>query len=187
MDALSGISDDYEFLHECHRVLKNDCWVIISETRRAPFSLVALFQRLFGISQTSAGEHRNGYTPNELFHILKDGYDVPETIAYSNGLFEIAATVGDLVQKIITEGPYWKVKPNTGKEELYKYRRLYGMACVAYPISWILSKLDFFPGHKLLLKSRRRHWRPRVQPKLIDGRSIAEAAINTKIGTAAPF
>ena len=26
VDALEGITDDYEFLRECHRVLKNDCW-----------------------------------------------------------------------------------------------------------------------------------------------------------------
>ncbi|MEE9367412.1 MAG: methyltransferase domain-containing protein [Pontiella sp.] len=187
VDALEGILDDYEFLRECHRVLKNDCWVIISETRRAPISLVALFQRVFGVSPVSNGERRNGYTANELFNILKDGYDVPETISYSNGLFEIAATFGDLIQKNMTDGPYWKVRANIGQEALYKYRRLFSISGFTYPISWLLSQLEFLPGHKLLVKSRRRHWRPRVQPKLIDGRSIAEAAINTKIGTAAPF
>ena len=148
---------------------------------------MALFQHLLGVTPISKGERRNGYTANELFHILKDGYDVPETIPYSNGIFEAAATIGDFIQKIMTDGPYWKVKANIGQEALYKYRRLFGIAGITYPIGWILSKFEFLPGHKLLVKSRRRHWRPRVQPKLIDGRSIAEAAINTKIGTAAPF
>jgi hypothetical protein len=45
----------------------------------------------------------------------------------------------------------------------------------------------FHPGPQVLFKRGRRQGRPRLQPKLIDGRSIAEAAINTKIGTAAPF
>jgi SAM-dependent methyltransferase len=187
VDALDGITDDYEFLHECHRVLKNDCWVIISETRRATLSLVALFQRIFGVSPIAKGERRNGYTVNELFNILKDGYDVPETITYSNGLFEAAETFSDLAQKIITDGPYWKIRAKVGEDQLYKYRRLHSIQGIAYPVLWLLSKLEFLPGHQLLVKSRRRHWRPRVQPKLIDGRSIAEAAINTKIGTAAPF
>ncbi len=187
VDALEGLADDYEFLHECHRVLKNDCWVIISETRRAPVSLVALFQKIFGVTPVSSGARRNGYTVNELFNILKDGYDVPETITYSNGLFEAASTIGDFFQKSLTDGPYWKIRKQVREEELYKYNRLYSIAGITYPISWLLSKLEFLPGHKLLVKSRRRHWRPRVQPKLIDGRSIAEAAINTKIGTAAPF
>jgi 2-polyprenyl-3-methyl-5-hydroxy-6-metoxy-1,4-benzoquinol methylase len=187
VDALRNVVDDYAFLHECHRVIKNDGWVIISETRRAPVSLVALLQRIFGLSPVSNGKQRNGYKEQELFNNLKDGFDVPETICYSNGLFESAATIGEQFQKMITQGPYWLVRGKVIQEELYRYRKLYGMIGFAYPLLWLLSKLEFLPGHKLLFKSRRRHWRPRLQPKLIDGRSIAEAAINTKIGTAAPF
>ncbi|WP_372847325.1 methyltransferase domain-containing protein, partial [Pontiella sp.] len=77
VDALKNFSDDYQFLHECHRVLKNDGWVIISETRRIPFSMVALLQRLFNISPIAKGARRNGYKVNELFEKLKDGFDVP--------------------------------------------------------------------------------------------------------------
>ncbi len=82
---------------------------------------------------------------------------------------------------------YWLVRKKPGKDVLYRYRRLNTLAGIAYPLLWLLSKLEFLPGHKLALKSRRRLWRPRTTPKLVDGRSIAEAAINTKIGTAAPF
>ena len=38
IDALKGVGDDHEFIHECHRVLKNDGWVVISESRRTPLS-----------------------------------------------------------------------------------------------------------------------------------------------------
>ncbi len=187
VDALKHFADDYEFLHECHRVLKNDAWVIISETRRAPFSFVALLKSAFGLAATARGAARNGYTETELFDKLKDGFDVPETIVYSNGLFESFATIGEAIQKAITTVPYWLVRENAAQGELQRFRRLHGLANLAFPLAWTLSKLEFIPGHKLLVKSRRRHWRPRRQPKLIDGRSIAEAAINTKIGTAAPF
>ena len=61
------------------------------------------------------------------------------------------------------------------------------IAKFTYPIYWFFSFFNFFPRQEMLLKSRRRKWRPRRQPKLIDGRSIAEATINTKIGSAAPF
>ncbi len=187
VDALKGIADDYEFMHECHRVLKNDGWVIISETRRAPVSLVTLLHHLFNTSPICQGQKRNGYKRDELFNILKDGFDVPETIEYSNGLLESAAAIGELAQRLIARDRYWMVRKKVGQDELYRYRKLYNLAGTAYPLLWLLSKFDFLPGHKLLVKSRRRHWRPRLQPKLIDGRSIAEAAINTKIGTAAPF
>jgi len=118
---------------------------------------------MFGITPVAKGLKRNGYTGSELYNILKDGFDVPETILYSNGLLESAATIGEFAQKLILPEHYWMVREKA------------------------LSKLEFLPGHKLLVKSRRRPWRPRLSPKLIDGRSIAEAAINTKIGTAAPF
>jgi len=187
VDALKGIADDYEFIHECHRVLKNDGWVIISEMRRVPVSLVALLQRAFDISPMAKGRRRNGYKVGELFNILKDGFDVPETMVYSNGLLESATTLGEVAQKSLFQDYYWMVKKNAEKDLLYRYRRLHSLAGLAYPLLWIFSKMEFLPGHQLLVKSRRRHWRPRLQPKLIDGRSIAEAAINTKIGTAAPF
>lgn len=187
VDALKGIANDYDFLKECHRVLKNDGWVIISATRRAPFSLVALLQHLLRTTPVSRGKQRNGYTANELFNILKDGYDVPETICNSNGLLESFSTLGEFAQKLITRGQYWMIQKNVGPDEIDRYQKLYTLAGFAYPLMWLLSKLEFLTGHKLFVKSRRRHWRPRTQPKLIDGRSIAEATINTKIGTAAPF
>ena len=187
VDALKGIASDRDFIRECHRVLKTDGWVVISEERRRPVSMTALLQKLLGVSPLSAGEKRNGYTPHELYTILKDGFDVPSTFLYSNGLLESAATLGEFAQKLITHGPCWMIPEKAGQPELYGYRKLHGMAGFTYPLLWVLSKFEFLPGHKLIVKSRRRHWRPRMQPKLIDGRSIAEAAINTKIGTAAPF
>lgn len=187
VDALKDIAADYDFIHECHRVLKPNSWVIISEERRRPASVTALLQRLFGVSPIAQGKKRNGYTSGELYSILKDGFDVPETMLYSNGLLECAATIGEFVQKLATHGPSWIVREKAGQDELYRYRHLHTLAGLGYPLLWLFSKLEFLPAHKLLVKSRRRHWRPRTQPKLIDGRSIAEAAINTKIGTAAPF
>ncbi len=187
VDALKGIAADHDFIRECHRVLKSSGWVVISEEFRRPIGAVALLQRLFGVSPVARGQKRNGYTNHELYNILKDGFDVPETLLYSNGLLESAAAIGEAIQKLIIPDPYWMIREKAGQEELYRYRRLHTLASIARPLLWMLSLLDFLPGHKLLVKSRRRPWRPRLQPKLVDGRSIAEAAINTKIGTAAPF
>ncbi len=187
VDALKGIAADHDFIRECHRVLKSDGWVVISEEYRRPVSITALLQQLFSVSPIAKGEKRNGYSNHELYNILKDGFDVPETFLYSNGLLESTATLGEAIQKLIIPEHYWMIRENVGQDELYRYRRLNTLAGIAYPLLWILSKFEFLPGHKLLVKSRRRPWRPRTQPKLIDGRSIAEAAINTKIGTAAPF
>ncbi len=187
IDALKGIAADQDFIRECHRVLKSDGWVIISEECRRPISITALLQYLLSVSPISKGQKRNGYTSTELYTILKDGFDVPETFFYSNGLLESLATLGEFVQKLIFNDSYWMLREKIGENELYNYRKIYALASITYPLLWIFSKIEFLPGHKMLIKSRRRHWRPRTTPKLIDGRSIAEAAINTKIGTAAPF
>jgi SAM-dependent methyltransferase len=187
VDALKYFEDDYDFLHECHRVLRNDGWLIITENRRVPISLTALLQGMFGLSPLNRGAKRKGYKVMELFDKLKDGYDVPETIVYSNGLLECIATLGEIIQKTIISVPYWLVKEDVAQDELARYKRLQAFASIAFPLTWLASKFEFIPGHKLLVRSRRRHWRPRLQPKLIHGRTIAEAAINTKIGTAAPF
>jgi len=186
-DALKGMTAADIFIRECHRILKTDGWVVISETCRRPASLVALLQRLFNVTPVAKGQKRNGYTEHELYSILKDGFDVPKTTTYSNGLLEAAATVGDFFQKLVIDPPYWQVPKNPGKDLLHRYRRLNTLAGLTYPLLWVLSVFEFLPGHRLLVKSRRRPWRPRKIPKLVDGRSIAEAAINTKIGTAAPF
>ncbi|MEI6892700.1 MAG: methyltransferase domain-containing protein [Pontiella sp.] len=187
VDALKWFPDDAEFIRECHRVLKNDGWLIISESRRMPFSMTALFQRGFGLAPTSRGSFRNGYKVHELFDKLKDGYDVPETAVYSNGLLESTATLGEAFQKLITPFPYWLVQEHMPQNEFRCFQHLQTLGNMAFPLLWLLAQFEFIPGHKLLVRSRRRYWRPRLQPKLIDGRSIAEAAINTKIGTAAPF
>ncbi|MDF7824863.1 methyltransferase domain-containing protein [Pontiellaceae bacterium B12227] len=187
VDALKRFDDDYEFLHECHRVLKNDGWLIIAEARRVPISLTSLLQHLFRLTPANQGAWRNGYKQQELFDKLKDGYDVPEIGVYSNGLLESTATFGEAIQKMFTPLPYWLMQEQLPQSEFKRFQRLQALGSAAYPLLWLLAQFEFIPGHKLLVRSRRRHWRPRLQPKLIDGRSIAEAAINTKIGTAAPF
>ena len=186
-DALREIGPDRDFVRECHRVLKPSGWVVVSELFRRPLSPAALLRRLFGVAPIRQGARRNGYRTGDLFSILKDGFDVPETIAYSNGLLEAAAAIGELAQKLALQGPCWRVPENAGQALLYHYRHLHSLAGFAYPLAWPLSTLEFLPGHRLLVKSRHRPWRPRNQPRLVDGRSIAEATINTKIGTAAPF
>lgn len=187
VDTLKFIENDNEFIQECHRVLRDDSWVVIAETKRAPISLTGILQSMFGLSPAARGAERNGYKAQELFDKLKDGFDVPEIITYSNGLLESGSTIGNLFQKSISSVPCWLVPEQVASGEAKRYKSLYSQAGLLQPLAKLLSVFEFIPGHKIIVRSRRRHWRPRLQPKLIDGRSIAEAAINTKIGTAAPF
>ena len=124
VDSLKNITDDYAFIQECHRIINSSGWVLISERRRLPVSLVTLMQHLFKVSPNNYGCARNGYSKDQIYRILKDGFDVPETVYYSNALLEIVAAIGDAIQRKINQGPAWLIPKDLSQENLYFYRNL---------------------------------------------------------------
>ena len=193
VDALERVRDDYAFIKECHRVLKPDGRLVITAARKRVFCLGGCpLRSMIGLSWRAKGLERNGYTNGEFFEVLKDGFDVPDTDTYSTCCIEVPGLLCEAAANRLARGPYNMPGEKTGTEEFYHYTKLNAFAAVLYPLAWVLAALDkklffFAPGHNIVAKTKRRVWRVRKQPVLIDGRSIAEAAINTKIGTAAPF
>lgn len=193
VDAFEWIRDDYAFVKECHRVLKPDGRLVVTAARRMLFCPgVCALRFLLGLSWRTKGLSRAGYTSGEFFEVLKDGFDVPETASYSTGLVELPGLLCEALANKLAGGSYNQPGESAGNEEFYRYTRINALAVLVYPLFWLLGQLDerlpvFIPGHNIAAKTKRRVWRVRKQPVLIDGRSIAEAAINTKIGTAAPF
>jgi SAM-dependent methyltransferase len=193
VDALEYIRDDYGFIKECHRVLKPDGRLVITASRKMVFCLGGTpLRSMVGLSWRAKGLERNGYTSGEFFEVLKDGFDVPDTDTYSTGCVEVPGLLCEAVANKLVGGPYNMPGEKAGTEEFYHYTKMNAFAAVLYPLLWLLARLElkllfFVPGHNIIAKTKRRVWRARKQPVLIDGRSIAEAAINTKIGTAAPF
>jgi SAM-dependent methyltransferase len=192
VDALERVRDDYAFIKECHRVLKSDGRLVITAARKALCLGACPLRSMLGLSWRAKGLERPGYTSGELFEVLKDGFDVPETDSYSTCCVEVPGLICEAIANKMTHGPYNMPSENTGTEQFYQYTKLNVLAMLVYPLMWLLAKLEddllfFASGHNLVAKTKRRVWRARKQPILIDGRSIAEAAINTKIGTAAPF
>jgi len=185
VDALERMRDDRAFIRECHRVLKPDGRLVINVARRS-------FLGLFNSSWKKKGLARAGYTGTEFFDVLKDGFDVPETISYSTGLVEMPGRLCEAIANKLAGGLYNMPPANAGTEEFYHYTKLYALGTLLAPLMWLLSQTDqlllfVFQGRNMAAKTKRRVWRERRTPVLMDGRSIAEAALNTKIGTAAPF
>ena len=193
VDALERVRDDYAFIRECHRVLKPDGRLVITAARKMVFCLGGCpLRSMLGLSWHAKGLERPGYTSGELFEVLKDGFDVPETDSYSAGCGEAIGLLCEGFANKLVHGPYNMPGAKAGTEDFYHYAKLNVFASLVYPLMWMLSKLEdkllfFIPGYNMVAKTKRRVWRARKQPVLLDGRSIAEAAINTKIGTAAPF
>ena len=193
VDVLERVRDDYAFIKECHRVLKSDGRLVVTAARKMGFCIGSCpIRSMLGLSWRAKGFERPGYTSGELFEVLKDGFDVPETDSYSTCCVELPGLFCEAAANKLAHGPYNMPGENTGTEQFYHYTKLNVFASLVYPLMWMLARLEeklliFVPGHNLAAKTKRRVWRVRKQPVLIDGRSIAEAAINTKIGTAAPF
>lgn len=192
VDALERLRDDYAFIRECHRVLKSDGRLVVNAARKMVCLGVCPLRSALGMSWRSKGLERPGYTSGEFFEVLKDGFDVPETDSYATCCVEMPGLLCEAAANKLTGGPYNMPGENTGTEQFYHYTKLNVFAALVYPLMWLLTRMEeslliFMPGHNMVAKTKRRVWRARRQPVLIDGRSIAEAAINTKIGTAAPF
>ena len=182
-DMLEYVEKPAELMAELHRIMRSKTRLIL-HVRRKRKTLVELFRKWSGLTDPTRPMARPGFTPTELFDVLKDGFDVQETTGYGRFFTEFANLLAELFAGII---------PSAGEAAALNERRLKRALTVftAFtPVFWLAGVLDavcfFLPEHHMVLRAKRRMmWVPRVTPRLRDGRSIAEAALGSKIGTAA--
>lgn len=182
-DLLEYVEKPAELMAELHRVMRSRTRLIL-HVRRKRRTLVELLRKVSGLTDPTRPMVRPGFTPAELFDVLKDGFDVQETSGYGRFFTEFANLLAELFAGLI---------PASCEPAALDVRRLKRAAAVfaAFtPVFWLAGVLDgiffFLPDHHMVLRAKRRMmWVPRVTPRLRDGRSIAEAALGSKIGTAA--
>ncbi|MBN1268930.1 MAG: class I SAM-dependent methyltransferase [Kiritimatiellae bacterium] len=189
VDLLEYVQDDHAFIAECHRALHPDGRLLLHVSSVKRGSLMRGVRRLLGVVDPP-GRVRRGYTSSELFDVLKDGFDVEVVQGYSRFFAELADTLvrvgaAYLFSKPAAPGAAAEPPDEPDDEKVFRYY------AITYPFCWIAAWLDcllfFTRGHSLVARARRRIWKPRRTPVLHDGRSIAEATLKTRIGTAAPF
>lgn len=182
-DMLEYVEKPAELMAELHRVLRPKTRLIL-HVRRKRRTLVGLFRKWSGLTDPTRPQVHPGFTPTELFDVLKDGFDVQETAGLGRFFMEFASLLAELFAGLI---------PSSCEPAALNARRLRRAVAVyaAFtPVFWLAGFLDaiffFLPEHHMVLRAKRRMmWVPRVTPRLRDGRSIAEAALRSKIGTAA--
>ncbi len=169
MDVLERFPDDIGFIEECHKVLKSDGRLIVAVQRVGPWQPIRALRNMLGLTPAKQGFVRAGYTESELFRILKSGFDVHVVRAYSRFFVELTeAIVTRLVERCRTR--------DGGAARL---ARLYGVAGFIYHIAFHLDSLLIFSrGYRFVAAAKRRAWRPRDAPVLVDGRSISEAVLS---------
>lgn len=181
-DMLEYAEKPAELMAELHRVLRSKTRLIL-HVRRKRRTLVGLFRKLSGLTDPTRPMVHPGFTPTELFDVLKDGFDVQETAGHGRFFTEFADLLAELFAGLIPES----CEPAALNER--RLRRAAAVYAVLTPVFWLAGFLDavffFLPDHHMVLRAKRRMmWVPRVTPRLRDGRSIAEAALSAKIGSA---
>jgi SAM-dependent methyltransferase len=182
-DMLEYVEKPTDLMAEFHRVMGPKTRLIL-HVRRKRRTLVGLLRRWSGLTDPTRPMVQPGFTPTELFDVLKDGFDLQETAGFGRFFSEFTNLLAELFAGVI---------PSSCEPAALSDRRLRRTAAVyaAFgPVFWLANVLDgicfFLPHHHMVLRARRRMlWVPRVTPRLRDGRSIAEAALGSKIGTAA--
>lgn len=182
-DVLEYVDKPAEFMAELHRVMRSKTRLIL-HVRRKRKTLVEIFRKISGLTDPTRPMARPGFTPAELFDVLKDGFDVQETTGYGRFFMEFANLLAELFAGVIPSA----CEPAALNER--RLKRAAALYTAFTPVFWVAGFLDvlffFLPEHHMVLRAKRRMmWVPRVTPRLRDGRSIAEAALGSKIGTAA--
>lgn len=168
-DVLDRIAKDEDLIEECHRVLKPDGRLVVIVRRVKRLSLLGAVRRILGVTPDKLGCARAGYTEPELFQILKHGFDVHHIRSFSKFFVELVDVIRQFVIKrsMLDEG-----EMTPGMLRLHT---------VLFPFYWTAFQLDlllfFTRGNSLIAEAKRRAWRPRNTPVLVDGRSIGEAVL----------
>lgn len=169
-DFLERFRDDIAFIEECHKVLKPDGRLVVSTHRLGTLRPVELVRSALGQTDAKRGFVRPGYTESELFRVLKSGFDVHMMRPYSRFWVELTdAIVSRIVENLLASG-------EAGRGRLARTRTI---ANIFYRIAFQLDALMLLSrGYRFIAVAKRRAWRPRNAPVLVDGRSITEAVLS---------
>jgi SAM-dependent methyltransferase len=170
MDFLERFRDDTAFIEECHKVLKPDGRLVVIVNRIGSWRPIASVRGALGLTPQKRGFVRAGYTESELFRVLKSGFDVHVVRPYSRFFVELTeAVVTRLVERLRAGG----------EANRSRIARTYAVGSIFYHIAFHLDGLLVFSrGYYFVASAKRRAWRPRNAPVLVDGRSISEAVLS---------
>ena len=194
IDYLEHVRDDAFFLKECHRCLKPGGELIVNVPHIKSFSVNRGLRNLLGLTDERHGHVRPGYRLRDLYEISKDGYDIVESETYGGFFVHFIDTWIQYVAGGAREdGEAGASTENKGlvltQRDLRRFSKRLRIYTWLYPFLKLAEGLDrifsFTRNHCLMIKARPRPWQQRKSVRMRDGRSIADATINTRIGSAA--
>lgn len=190
IDYLEHVEDDAGFVRECHRCLKQAGRLIAHVPNIKKLSLIRSLRNAVGLTDDLHGHVRPGYTLKDLYTVSKDGFDIVEHDTYGGFFVQLIDTFLQLMAgKKVGHGDGADRKGlMVDANDLQKFKKSFRAYSVVYPFLKIAEGLDwlfrFTCNHFLVISAKARPWIPRREVKIRDGRSIADASINTTIGSA---
>jgi len=171
-----------DLAREYHRVLAPKGQLLL-HVRRKRTSLLGWAREAAGLTDATRKCVKAAFTPQEIYDILKDGFDIEDTFSQGKFFTVFCELVASLFSGVLPE----TAEPAAMRPGPLKRAKAVWMAMK--PFFWLAALLDalgfWLPKHELVFRAKRRMlWVPRLTPRLKDGRSIAEAALGSKIGTA---
>jgi SAM-dependent methyltransferase len=164
VDFLEHIHTDMEFVAELFRILKPGGELIIN----VPYlknSLLRKFREAIGETDEKHGHVRPGYTPEGLTHVLGSHFIIVSCKTYSRFFSECIDTLLNFSFGRLKKGEMTSSKGLfvTGRD-LSRHRKIFHLYCLAYPILWLLAKLDgllfWTSGYMLIVKAKVSKARP---------------------------
>lgn len=169
VDLLEVAQSDSDFIEECHRVLKPEGRLIICAARAKSFSFINTLRRMLDLT-TGLGSIYAGYSEPEMFTLLKHGFDVHTVRTFSRFCVEFV----DSFVRFMVRGV--DLRDSNADRRLLRF---YSVANIFYVLAFQLDLLLLFSkGHHIIATAKRRAWRTRNAPVLIDGRTISEAVLS---------
>ena len=178
VSGFEELSDPSAAVRECHRVLKPAGRLVLN----VPFAARIGPLRWLGTGAAA----RPAYTVARLYEVLKDGFDLQECRRYGRLMIELA-------DRWVRANARRRASADAaGQPDAITLCRAQAVAWQRWSwLTWAVLPLDALlflsPGYRLIARARRRLWIPRRSPVLAGGRSVAEAALGSRIGTAAAW
>lgn len=156
IDLLEHLEKDDECIPELYRIMKPGGEIII-HVPHLKNSLLRKFRLAIGQTDEKHGHVRPGYTAKSLEALLGSKFTILAQHTYSKFFSEFIDT-------LVTQGLrlFKKEKSSKGvlviEEDLKKYKKMFKIYSLIYPIFWFFSKLDallfWCSGYMLIAKAK---------------------------------
>lgn len=171
VDLIEIEADRALLIEECHRVLQPSGCIALNVPYAGRWSPLQPLRRFLNRRYPAESETSREFSEEDLFGLLKMGFDVIETRSYTRFFAELTRIYLESALRAI---------PSDATDRFEQTLRLNRMAHPFFRIAFQLDYLLYpFRGNHLVALARRHSWRPRNSPVLKDADSITGAMLST--------